>query len=91
MGLRDIDINSFCVAVAADNLLFKIHAFCHAVKPEDVGQDLDPVGAGILILAALAVPSIEKLAGSFPLLCICHCGFPSDQSSMVSMISSRWT
>lgn len=68
MGLRDIDINSFCVAVAANNFLFKIHAFCHAVKPEDVGQDLDPVGAGILILAALAVPSIEKLAGSFPLL-----------------------
>ena len=76
MGLGDIDIDTLRVAVRTHDLLFEFHPFGDPFNTENICQDLDPVGPGILVLFSFPVPSVYELSCGFPLLCVCH-GFSS--------------
>ena len=72
MGLRNIDINPFRVAVRTGDFLFKAHTVSHTINIKDVMQNVNPVGSGVFVFAAFPIPFIVKLSGSFPLLSVRH-------------------
>ena len=77
MGLQNIHINALGVAISTDDLLLKVHAVRDMIGAENILKHVNPVGAGILVLAAFPVPFVIKLSGSFPLLRIRHEWSPS--------------
>ena len=77
MGLRNIHINALGVAISTDDLLLKVHTVRDMIGAENILKNINPVGAGILVLAAFPVPFVIKLSGSFPLLSIRHEWSPS--------------
>lgn len=73
VSLRNIDINSLRVTIAADNLLLELHAICYILHSENILKNVDPIGTSVFIFFSLAVPLVEKLSSGFSLLRISHC------------------
>ena len=70
-GLRDVDVDAPSAA-RVQHLLLEVHPVGDVVHPEDVLEDVDPIGAGVLVLPALALPLVEELPRRFSLLNLVH-------------------